>query len=105
LPRCAPGINDFTADLEIEPIKNTTAPASKASTTPVTLLFFNRRQQDTRLVRLDETGSRHEPIVVKGASRWLARTYSGHTWLILDENGKTIGHIVTPEKPARVIIQ
>jgi arylsulfatase A-like enzyme len=100
-----PGINDFTADLEIEPIKNTTAPASKASTTPVTLLFFNRRQQDTRLVRLDETGSRHEPIVVKGASRWLARTYSGHTWLILDENGKTIGHIVTPEKPARVIIQ
>jgi hypothetical protein len=100
-----PGINDFTADLELEPIKDAAAPSSKASTAPVTLLFFNRRQQATRLVWLDESGKRHEPVIVKGASRWLMKTFARHTWLILDENGKTIGHIVAPEKPARVIIQ
>lgn len=100
-----PGINAFTADLEIEPVIAADAPASKASQSPVTLLFFNKRQQAVRLVWLDEAGKHHQRAIVQGASRRLVQTFAHHTWLILDENGKSLGHIVTPERPARVVIQ
>jgi hypothetical protein len=71
----------------------------------VTVQFLNKRQQAVRLVWLDETGKHRERAVVQGASRWLVKTFAGHAWMILDENGKLLGHIVTPEKPARIIIQ
>jgi arylsulfatase A-like enzyme len=100
-----PGINNFTADLEIEPGKDPAVPSSKASTAPVTLLVSNKRQQAVRLVWIDETGKRHRPIAVQGASRWLLQTFSDHAWLILDENDEPLGHIVAPDKAARVIIQ
>jgi arylsulfatase A-like enzyme len=100
-----PGINSFTADLEIEPIVGADAPPSRASQSPVTLLFLNKRQQAVRLVWLDEAGKHHERAVVQGASRRLVQTFAHHTWLILDENGKSLGHIITPEKPARIVIQ
>ena len=100
-----PGINDFKADLEMEPIIGADPPASKASQSPVNLLFLNKRQQAVRLVWLDESGKRHQRSIVQGASRRLVKTFAGHTWVMIGENGKPLGHIVTPEKSARIIIQ
>ena len=100
-----PGINDFTADLELSPLPAADAPPSQASTRPVRLLFFNKRQQAVRLAWLDEKGQRRERAVVPGASRRLETTFSRHTWLILDESGKPLGHIVAPDRDARIIIQ
>jgi arylsulfatase A-like enzyme len=100
-----PGINDFKADLEVAPITVGAAPASKASDAPVTLLFLNKRQKSVRLVWLDESGKQHDRIGVPGASRWLVHTFAGHTWMLLDEDGKALGHLITPEKNSRVLIQ
>ncbi len=58
-----------------------------------------------RLVWLDENGKRHEPIVIASASRYLIKTFAGHTLVLLDEDDKYIGHIVTSDTPARVIVQ
>lgn len=100
-----PGINDFEADLEIQPVDGGDAPPSKASDTSVTLLFLNKRQKAVRLVWMDEAGKGHERATVPGASRWLVQTFAGHTWVILDEDGKSLGHLTAPKKPARVFIQ
>jgi arylsulfatase A-like enzyme len=100
-----PGINTFVAELELGPVIGTEPPNSEAGGQRVTLLFQNHRQTTTKLVWLDQTGARHAYGEVKGASRRLMKTYSGHTWLLLDENDKPLGHIVAPEKPARIKIQ
>lgn len=100
-----PGINSFVADLDIETVPGADAPPSKPSKTPVTLLFMNKRQEAVSLVWIDEKGNQQKPIPMQGASRWMLETFSNQTWLILDENGKPISHVIAPEKPARIIIQ
>jgi arylsulfatase A-like enzyme len=100
-----PGINAFVTDLEIEPILSADAPPSKSSSTPVTLLFMNKRQQAISLVWIDENGKQQTPTPIQGASRWMIKTFSNHTWLILDEHGKPLSHIIAPDNPARIIIQ
>lgn len=100
-----PGINAFRAELELDLVKGEDAPPSAVSDKPVTLLFSNQSVSAIRIVRLDESGERGELIAVKGASRWLVETFAGHTWLVLAEDGKPIGHIAAPEQPARIIIQ
>ena len=99
-----PGINDFEAGLELVLTVAGEAPPSKISNARVTLMFLNKRQQAVSLVPLDENGKRREPVPVVGASRWLVQTFAGQTWLVLDEEGKPLGHISAPEMPARVFI-
>lgn len=49
-------------------------------------------------------GKKHERGSVEGASRFLIQTFASHTWLILDDTGQTLGHIIAAEKPARIIL-
>lgn len=100
-----PGVNTFEAELAVDLVKDEDAPPSTASDKSVTLVFSNQTQDAIRIVRLDETGERDEPIAVKGASRRLVETFARHTWLVLGEDGTPLGHIVAPEKSARIIIQ
>jgi hypothetical protein len=100
-----PGINSFKSELDLTPTRDKAAPPSIASQTPVTLLFQNHMQTEIRLVWLDENGKKHERGSVKGASRFLIQTFANHTWLILDDTGTPLGHIIAPEKPARIIMQ
>jgi arylsulfatase A-like enzyme len=100
-----PGVNTFKAELALALIKGEDAPPSAASDKSVTLVFSNQTQDAIRIVRLDETGERDEPLAVKGASRRLVETFARHTWLVLGEDGKPLGHIVAPEQSARIIIQ
>lgn len=100
-----PGINAFRAELDMTPITDEPAPLSTASTTSVSMLFQNQTQKTIKLVWLDEAGNRHPPIVVDRASRYLLNTSTGHTWIVLDEEGKELGHVVASTKPARVIVQ
>ena len=98
-------MNAFRAELALDLVKGQDAPPSAVSDRPVTLLFSNQTRGASRIVRLDETGERGEPIAVQGASRWLVETFAGHTWLVLGEDDRPLGHIVGPEIPARIIIQ
>ena len=100
-----PGINTFVAELEIAPVTGVEPPNSKAGGQRVTLLFQNHRKTTTKLAWLDQTGTLHAYGELKGASRRLMKTFSGHTWLLLDENDKPLGHIVAPEKPTRIKVQ
>ena len=54
---------------------------------------------------LDESGKRHAPIVIAGASRYLLKSFVGHAWILMDEDGNDVGHVVASDKPARVVIQ
>ena len=99
-----PGINSFVAEVELSPDKSTAAPASRASSEAVVLLFQNHRQTPVTLVWLDEAGKRHQKGTIAGASRRMFDTFAGHTWLLLGQNGVEIGHVVAPGKPARVIL-
>jgi hypothetical protein len=99
------GIGSFKAESTITLTKGTDAPPSKTSKTPVTLLISNQIQSPIRLVWIDENGKQHQRHVVKSASRFLFQTFTNHTWLLLDETRKPIGHFIAPEKPARIIVQ
>lgn len=100
-----PGLNAFKAEVELSPVTETAAPPSKVSSTRVSLLFQNQTQNAIRLVWLDEKGERHDYGQVEGASRRLMNTFAGHTWLLISGEGKEIGHLVAPGKPARVLLQ
>jgi len=100
-----PGINAFVAEVELTPVAGAEIPRSKAGGEPVGLLFQNHRQTPVKIVRVDETGARQESFEIQGASRRLVQTANGHTWLILAENDKAIGHVVVPGKPTRVKIE
>ena len=99
-----PGINAFVAEVELASVAGAELTNSKAGGERISLLFQNHRQTAVKLVWVDETGARREYGEVKGASRRLMKTFSGHTWLLLDENSQVIGHVVAPGKPARVKI-
>jgi arylsulfatase A-like enzyme len=100
-----PGISSFKAEIDLTPVTNPLAPPSKDSSSRVAMLFQNQTTQIVRLVWLDGDGKRHDYGSIANASRRLMETFTGHTWLILDENSKELGYVTAPEKPARVIIQ
>ncbi len=100
-----PGTNAFKAEMDLTPIINQPAPSSKASSTGVALLFQNQTQAPIKLVWLDESGKRHASMVIASASRRMLSTFTGHTWLLLDESGKEIGHVTAPAKSALIVIQ
>lgn len=100
-----PGINAFKSELDLMLVTDRPAPDSRASTKGVELLFQNQTQRTYKLVWMDETGIRHDPVVLHGASRRLLKTFEGHTWLLLDENNNDAGYVVASSQPARVIIQ
>jgi arylsulfatase A-like enzyme len=100
-----PGINAFVPEVELAPVTGVEPPNSKAGGKNVRVLFQNHRQSPVKLVWLDENGARHARGELPLASRRLVSTFSGHTWLLLDESGKALGHLVVPGKPARVKIE
>ncbi len=100
-----PGINAFKSELDLMLVTDRPAPDSRASTKGVELLFQNQTQRTYKLVWMDETGTRHDPVILQTASRRLLKTFEGHTWLLLDENNNDAGYVVASAQPARVIIQ
>ncbi len=100
-----PGISTFVAEVEISAETQGTPPRSPASSTPVTVLFQNHRQTPVKLIWIDEKGTRHEKETILGASRRMVKTFAGHTWLIQNQDGSSLGHITTPAKPTRVFIR
>ena len=102
-----PGIDDIKAEaiLGLIPESETKCPPSKASDRKVPVVFQNRRQTGVKLVWIDPEGVRHEPVPMQGASRRLIQTFAGHAFLVLDENGKELGHFIVGEEPAQAPIQ
>jgi arylsulfatase A-like enzyme len=58
------GINAFKAEMDLTPVTDQPAPPSKASSTGMVLLFQNQTQKAIKLVWVDESGKRHDPIVL-----------------------------------------
>lgn len=100
-----PGINSFRAEVELTPVTGMDVPSSKASTKAVKLLFQNQTEKTLNVFSLDEHGKVSVAVKLVKASRRLVDTFSGHTWIIEESEGKDIGFVVVPEKPARVVIQ
>ncbi len=102
-----PGISTFKPQAELTFVASSAVrpTPSKASTKQVTVLFYNSRQNAIHLVRIDEAGVRHEERVMAGASRGLVHTFAGQTFLVVDESGKDLGHVVVGELPASVRIE
>ena len=100
-----PGINSFKSEVDLSPVVGQPAPSSMASSSVVMLLFQNQTQKSIRIVWLDENGKRHKPVVIASASRFLLKTFAGHTWILIDADDKDIGHVVASDRPARVIVQ
>ena len=100
-----PGINAFKAELDLTPITESPAVASKTSSAGVSLLIQNQTQKSIKLVWLDESGMRHAPVTIAKASRYILKTFVGHTWIVVDEDNQDMGHIIASDKPARVIVQ
>jgi hypothetical protein len=48
---------------------------------------------------------RHAPVTIAKASRYILKTFVGHTWIVVDEDNQDMGHIIASDKPARVIVQ
>ena len=100
-----PGISTFVAEVEISAEIQGTPPSSPASSTPVTVLFQNHRQTPVTLIWIDEKGTRHEKETILGASRRMVSTFAGHTWLLQNQDGTSLGHITAPAKLTRVFIR
>lgn len=100
-----PGISDFKAEAELKMVAAGKTPPSHTAGGKVALLFQNQRQTAVKLFWIDDAGQRQPFGQVEGASRRLMQTFAGHTWLLLDENGKPLGHVTAPAKPACLIIQ
>jgi arylsulfatase A-like enzyme len=101
-----PGVNAIKTDrvLPLVPVGKAECPKSEDSNTEVAIVFQNQRQAAVQVVWVDQSGIRHPRRQVPGASRRFEKTYAGHAWEIIDENGKAIGHVVADDEPARVII-
>lgn len=100
-----PGITSFKAEFNISPSTDMPPPFSKTPGKAVTLLFQNQTQKSMKLVWIDENGKGHDPILMASASRQLIQTFAGCVWLLIDENNNTLGYVLAPEAPARVLIQ
>jgi arylsulfatase A-like enzyme len=100
-----PGISAFKAELDLSPTIGAAAPRSGAGGARVSLLFQNQRQTSAKLIWVDAAGERRDYGKIEGASRRLMQTFAGHTWLLVDEGGAELGHVVAPDRPARVILQ
>lgn len=100
-----PGINTFTSQVELDVETRSEPPISRASSTPVTVLFQNHRQTAVELVWIDENGKHHKKTTIPGASRRMVETFAGHTWLLLNQNGSSLGYIIAPEQNTRVFVR
>jgi arylsulfatase A-like enzyme len=100
-----PGISDFKAEEELKVVVAGEPPPSRMGGDKVALLFQNHRQTAVKLIWIDDTSQRRTSGQIDSASRRLVQTSVGHTWLLLDENSKPLGHVTAPARPARLIIQ
>jgi arylsulfatase A-like enzyme len=102
-----PGINDIKAEaiLSLIPESAAKCPRSRESNRKVPVVFQNQRQAEVKLVWIDPKGGRHEHKPMPGASRRLMQTFAGHAFLVLDEDGRELGHFVVGDEPARAPIQ
>jgi len=101
------GIDDVKAEaiLELIPESQAPCPPSRISSQSVPVVFQNKRDSKVTLVWVDAAGRHHERKSMAGATRHLVQTYSGHAWLVLDENGKALGHFIIGDEAAEAPIQ
>jgi len=101
------GIDDIKAEavLELVPESGTPCPPSIISSQKVPVVFQNKRSTKVTLVWVDADGKRHDRKTMAGASRHLVQSYSGHAWLVLDENRKPLGHFIIGTEAAQAPIQ
>ncbi len=102
-----PGISDFRskAYLEFIPESQVRCPRSEESAQKVSVVFQNTRDTKVTLVWVDPDEQRHEIKVMPSATRWLVETFSGHAWLILDKDGKDLGHFIVGKEAATAPIR
>ncbi len=81
------------------------APPSKDSPNAVALHFFNMSGMKVRLCWVDQKGHQQVMHELKPNGVRAVQTFTGHTWLVTDLQGKPLGHFVAGPESARAEIE
>lgn len=66
--------------------------------------FVNRTKGNVEIYWVDPQGQWHHYATVKAGEQQHQHTYAGHTWLVTDKEGKTLGVFIATEEPDEAII-
>jgi arylsulfatase A-like enzyme len=89
--------------LELHPAEGD-VPLSKPDGGTFDVVFFNERESEVSLFRMDSKEST-KPFGKVGAGKSLRQeTRPGEVWRIFDVSGKPLGHVIVDDRSARVLI-
>ncbi len=79
--------------------------ASPESTRDTSILFLNRSAKGVSLYWLDSKGEQQFYAKVAAGQTHTQQTFSGHRWLVTDEEGQPLGVIVADDEPSKAVIE
>jgi dipeptidyl aminopeptidase/acylaminoacyl peptidase len=68
------------------------------------ITFINRTEGDVEVYWIDSAGQRRHYATVAVGDRHQQHTYAGHSWLVTDKDGRTLGAFVATEEAADAVI-
>ncbi len=68
------------------------------------ITFVNRTEGDIVIYWIDSAGEQQEYATVAAGERHQQHTYAGHSWLVTDKDGQTLGAFVATEEAADAIV-
>src|SRR4029078_9970203 len=79
-------------------------PNSRSSDHETSVWFVNHRDQRVVLIWVDGQGERREYARIASGKSHLQHTFAGHSWLICDEDNKSLGYVIAGQESSRVIV-
>ena len=92
-------------ELKIAKVAADKVPPSKNSPRETSLLFVNRRKEAVKLYWVDPQGERKSYGLVPAGGRHRQHTFAGHTWLIVDPQDKSLGHVIADDEPGKAVVE
>ncbi len=68
------------------------------------ITFVNRTEGEVEIYWIDSAGQRQQYATLAAGERHQQHTYAGHSWLVIDKDGRTLGAFVATEEAADAII-
>ncbi len=90
---------------QIELVTGQDIPPSKPGQGKAPLLIRNVSGQVIHLFWIDQQSERHPYGTIAKAAERIISTHVDHTWVIDNADGSPLGHLVVPEKGARVTVE
>jgi dipeptidyl aminopeptidase/acylaminoacyl peptidase len=68
------------------------------------ITFINRTEGEIQVYWIDTEGQRQQYASVAAGQRHQQHTYAGHSWLVTDSQGRTLGAFVATDAPADAVL-